>query len=509
MRYLLLLLIPSLISVVFRQQALAATSDQNQNVDGNGQTRVAAEPSPTFWPQAQRLVQEQIYLINRIEKALTGTDLNRAIALRDRLAFHQRAVEWFLKSQYPIPAFVCGQSSTNGSSVPESNLSVQQAKVYCALIASSQQLAPLGALLENRMARLADLTKRNPVTDSPREERQNLLSLRAPAPSKYLPLPNLPPAETPLIGIRAKTPIADYVPPMQPAIAIPEQAVQSIQNAKQLLAPAIAAFSPTTFTDPAADAQAMDRLSHTIYSKEPPLFAEFLALPNTGIVRVLPGEAYLADRTQIANRLQPTVRERFPFAQLLPNRGGLTPRLAIRIESGNFKIAQPELDYGFMVDLGEVPLENLKLSTKGDRGKLSLEDVSSLSPQIQEFFFNYRPPTKLTAIQEDRQRFITGKLGNFPLSEPVLTQAPAVLNHTYLARLVQYKVPQVILNRGAVSRTERSNLTEILQTPSSDLLVAFRPVTRRSDGSYTVLWRLLTRFPDPQITDLEKYIYLE
>jgi hypothetical protein len=39
--------------------------------------------------------------------------------------------------------------------------------------------------------------------------------------------------------------------------------------------------------------------------------------------------------------------------------------------------------------------------------------------------------------------------------------------------------------------------------------VAFRPVNRRPDGSYTVLWRVLNQFPDPQIEDLEKYVNLQ
>ncbi len=488
MHYQLLLLVPSLLSLLSQQQVIAASA-----------------PSPNFWPQAQQVVQDQIYLISRIERALIGTDLNRVVVIREQLNLYQRNVERFLKSQYPVPTFLCGQGSTNGSLAPDANLNGQQVKVYCALLASSQQLTSLGLALENRMPKLADLTMRNPITASTTAQRQNLQSLGVSTPSKYLPLPNLPLAEPPLIGVQAKTPISDYVPPMQPAIALPEQAVQTLQVAKQLLAPAIAAFPPsTTFIDPEADAQAIDTLSHAIYYKEPPLFAQFLAQPHTGIVRILPAQTYRTDPTQIENRLKPTVAERFPFAPLLPTQDGFTPRLALRIENGNFDIAQLGLDYGFIADLGEVPIEDLRVNTGSDGGKLSPEDVLNLSPQTQQFFLNYRPPTHLNAIQTDRQRFIVGKLG-----EIVSTQAPAELNHTYLLRLVQYKLPQVILTGGSVPRRERHHINQILQPPSSDLLVAVRPVIRREDGSYTVLWRLLSEFPNPQITDLEKYIHLD
>jgi len=31
------------------------------------------------------------------------------------------------------------------------------------------------------------------------------------------------------------------------------------------------------------------------------------------------------------------------------------------------------------------------------------------------------------------------------------------------------------------------------------MIIAFRPVRRRSDGSYTILWRVLNELPSPQI----------
>ncbi|HAG85728.1 MAG TPA: hypothetical protein DCL61_32465, partial [Cyanobacteria bacterium UBA12227] len=94
-------------------------------------------------------------------------------------------------------------------------------------------------------------------------------------------------------------------------------------------------------------------------------------------------------------------------------------------------------------------------------------------------------------------------------SPPASTQSPVVLKNTYLVRLIQFEIPDVLLTGEPVSRAQRRNLPDILKTPSSDVLVAFQPVHQRLDGSYTVLWRLLYRFPDPKIEDLDQYVELE
>lgn len=39
-----------------------------------------------------------------------------------------------------------------------------------------------------------------------------------------------------------------------------------------------------------------------------------------------------------------------------------------------------------------------------------------------------------------------------------------------------------------------------------DIILAFRPVRQRSDGSYTVLWKVLNQLKEPQIEDLEEYL---
>ncbi|NRB07299.1 MAG: hypothetical protein HRU34_08610 [Richelia sp.] len=54
--------------------------------------------------------------------------------------------------------------------------------------------------------------------------------------------------------------------------------------------------------------------------------------------------------------------------------------------------------------------------------------------------------------------------------------------------------------------SDRLYIDSLLEMQSSDVIVAFLPVSRRSDGSYTILWRVVKQLPAPQIQDLEDYL---
>ena len=476
-----------------------------------------SRPSQNFWPQAQQLVQEQLYLINKIQKAIAGPDFNRVEAARGQLFLQLGTVERFLNSQYPIPRLLCSNDSS--PAVPN-ELTLPQREVYCALHASTQQLAPVLPLLERRLPMLAGLAAPNPLpsTDQSLDSRLNLYN---PVTPRFSPVPDLPVPDPPVIGLPAKTAISDQEQPFQPAILPPQQALTALFAAREKILLALPAFPPSAqIIDPAETTAILDRGAYGLSPAEPQVYAEFLSQPNTGIARVLPARSYRPDPNQLRNRLQPTVAERFPFVPLRKSRSGLTPRFTLQIEEGNFQIPLSGVDYGFMVNLGEISLEDLKPT---------LQNVPALSQAQREFFLNYSPPNQLEALQVDRLRFRSNKEEVdfvssalfFPSKEqgsgatvasgslPVSTQAPIVLNNTYLVRLFEFQLPEVILNREPISRAQRRYTDQILETPSSDMLVAFRPVKQHSDGSYTVLWRVVQQFADPKITDLENYVELE
>lgn len=529
MRYypLLFLLLPFSLSLL----PLAAQAAESPNLVSQNHN------SQDFWSQAQRLVQEQLNLINRIEQAIASPDLNQVEAVRGQLIVESGAVERFLKSQYGIPRFLCSNDTNAPDPNVSTDLSLPQIQVYCALYASTQQLRPVVSQLDRRLLRLAGLAapKLPPSPDEPLFILPPSLQNPEPPPNFQNPeqprsssVPDLPVPEVPVIGLPVKTPISDYRPLFQPAIKPPQQTTTVLSAARKQLLSALPAFPASIrIFDPVETYQIIDRSTYGLSPLESVRYAKVLAQPNTGIARILPAQIYRSDPNQRRNRLQPTVAERFPFVPLGRSNSGLIPRLAIQIEDGNFKIPLTGLNYGFMVNLGEVSLENLNAT---------LQNIPTLSQQQREFLLNYSPPNQLQALQEDRLRLLTGKDGNsyvpssglrpalvsFPLTTgdaskaaflaanlSASTQAPVVLNNTYLLRLFQFQVPEVILKNEPISRSQRRYLDQILNTPSSDVLVAIRPVNRGSDGSYTILWRLLNQFPDPKIQDLDKYLDLE
>ena len=453
---------------------------------------------PDFWIPAQEVVQEQIYLIRRIDRALLSPDPNQTRLVRAQVFLQTSAIDRFLKSYYQFPSLLCGPTAAGRQDVSEaigSLNSAEQARVYCLIYASSQKLDSLRSLLDRRFAMLGGVTDFTTPQLSPPPRSQGSASE--------------PSAEPPLIGRITKQPSEDYTAPIPPAIAPPVEATTSLNAAKAFIAQARQNFPRgTPFNDPAEAALINDRSNYTFYPIEYQPYGKLLALPNTGIARIFNAELYRQDPNLLRNRLLPTFSELFPFTPLLKennrnsdrtftNSTPFTPRLEIQIANNNFQIVPKELNYGFLTDLGDIAIENL-----GDNPKI-------LSTPKQRFFLNYRPPQKLAQIEIDRRRFVTGKEQNFGLAEPILTEATVILNHTYLLRTIQFQLPEFVLTGERLNRNQRRNLALFLETPSSDLLVAFRPVYRRLDGSYTVVWRVLREFSNPQIEDLVNYVDLE
>ncbi|MFM7370037.1 MAG: hypothetical protein ACKO2Z_20060, partial [Sphaerospermopsis kisseleviana] len=105
-----------------------------------------------------------------------------------------------------------------------------------------------------------------------------------------------------------------------------------------------------------------------------------------------------------------------------------------------FQLFPQGIDYGFIVNIGDVPLEKLD-------GRLQTLDLST-----RDFFLNYQPPRELKALQVDRRRFITGKSQNWQQSQIYLSGAKAEVNKTYLVRSLQFQLPEIISERQPVRR---------------------------------------------------------
>ncbi len=489
-------------SIVVLLLCLASAANVPVARSQDSPTEPRDEPSnrlSEFWQDAKPLVSQQLFLIDDIEQALAAGDRDRLNDARRRLILNTAAANRFLERRYARPARLCDSAQLQPGypellqsevTLPDNaNLTESQRQVYCGLYASTQRLERLLPLLNQRLDQLGGFRQQPATTQRP-----------------YSVIPGVEPrqpderieAQPPLVGIPVKPPEADAKPRIPPAIAQPQATVVPLQTAQQFIARAIAAFPPSVeFITPAEARAREERFSYTLAPSELLVYLEFLALPYTGIARVLPAEVY---RIQ-TNRLQAAIADRFPFAPLLAKIDEIddeefVPRFKIQLDGDRFELVQMGLDYGFIANVGDIPLEKLDPQL----------DTVNLNSQLQQFFLSYRPPDKLDTLQEDRQRFLTGKLDKFDLPQPVTTDIPVELNHTYLMRSLQFDLPDILTVERNITDRERRLLDILLDMPSRDLLIAFRPVRQREDGSYTVLWRVLNRFPDPQVEDLHKYV---
>lgn len=176
-------------------------------------------------------------------------------------------------------------------------------------------------------------------------------------------------------------------------------------------------------------------------------FADFLGQPDTGLVRLLPRE-----------------------------RGEKT--LAIRGGGAYYSFSRRTHEYGFGSD---IELSNGALSSgfagadfgffEEIAGESALETMTPEHPAASNLAA-FEVPVTLKGAREVQ----TASRSGAPLGRGrLLRQAGVVLGRTYVLRSVNYR--------------------------SSDVLVAFRVVRRDDDGSTTLLWKVLKRFPTPDLKD--------
>lgn len=294
-------------------------------------TLAVAATDENFYTEASPLVQQQLDLIVRIEQALVSPDANQMRAVGGQLIVHTKTVAGFLQ-RYKYKA---GNSCQSQASSPVSGqLSASQIKIYCALSASSQELFQLSPVLDQLLSRRGEIGLVRPLPLVSGERQADPILTIAPTQRPNLgqpatPLltrePNLSPQSTsatspsalPIIGVVGKTAIANYKPPMQPAIAAPDAAINILARAKQLLTAAQIVFPPETkFTDAQETVTALDRFAYGLDPQEAQTYAKFLRLPRTGIFRALRASAKERPLNTVWNRLQPSVSDRYAFPTL-------------------------------------------------------------------------------------------------------------------------------------------------------------------------------------------------
>lgn len=173
-------------------------------------------------------------------------------------------------------------------------------------------------------------------------------------------------------------------------------------------------------------------------------FAEFLAQPKTGIVRLLPREKWDGKLSMRGGGAY------YSFTRLVHEYGFGSD---ISLEQNRLGVGFAGANFGFLVNLGNVPLEEVTTATDGVR-----------------YLAAFKTPSAEPDARVEQRRSSTG----FEVEDwTYKSWLPVFTKQTYAVRSVDYN--------------------------NSDVLVAFRVVRKDADGSVVLLWKMLKKFPKPEL----------
>lgn len=224
---------------------------------------------------------------------------------------------------------------------------------------------------------------------------------------------------------------------------------QTVDRAKLLQEIIVLNAQLKTTTDPAI----VKELTAQVLSKEKLFlapapedlaqFSTFLQQPYTGIVRLMPREQF---RDLLLTREGGAY---YSFASLVHQYGYGSD---LSLERGFFSSGFVVADFGVLLPLANTALETVTTETSG------VAYLATLTPPLDE--------TSALAQQQRSRGFVEG---GFTYTNRV----PVTIGQTYVVRAVNYR--------------------------ASDVLVAFRPFRRDTDGSLLLQWKLLKRYPSPTL----------
>ncbi len=172
--------------------------------------------------------------------------------------------------------------------------------------------------------------------------------------------------------------------------------------------------------------------------------SEFLAQTDTGLVRLLPREKW---DSKLSTRGGGSY---YSFERLTHEYGYGSD---IQLEQDSLSVGFAGADFGFLVNVGDVPIEN----------------VSEESEAVQ-FMASFKTPSPEPEARASYRQFAFNS-GHQAGRWTYKNRLPAVENQTYALRSVNYG--------------------------RSDVLVAFRIVRKDADGSVVLLWKILKKYPKP------------
>jgi hypothetical protein len=179
-------------------------------------------------------------------------------------------------------------------------------------------------------------------------------------------------------------------------------------------------------------------------------YAEFLGKPDTGLIRLLPRDVYdVIYKTDTGLAINGG-GSYYSFTRLTHEYGQGSD---IGLDHNYLSVGFAGADYGMLLNLGDIPLE-----------EVTLEFPRAL------FISSYQPPTNESEVRAEQTRFGAGVLSH---DTEYKRSLPLATNSTFLLRSISFD--------------------------RSDVLVAFRVVRKDTDGSIIILWKLLKKYPTPEL----------
>ncbi len=180
-------------------------------------------------------------------------------------------------------------------------------------------------------------------------------------------------------------------------------------------------------------------------AKDRAKYDEFLSQPDTGLIRLLPREVF-QDKLTIQGG-----GAYYSFARLTHEYGYGSD---IELQQNQFSVGFAGADFGFLTRLGKVAIEEI-----------------TLDHPAAQFLSTFTAPTAEPGARDQQRRASAGfDVNGFTYKNRVQFKR----KNSYLLRSVGYHV--------------------------SDLLVAFRIVSQDDDGSVVIVWKILKKFPVPELT---------
>jgi hypothetical protein len=180
-------------------------------------------------------------------------------------------------------------------------------------------------------------------------------------------------------------------------------------------------------------------------------YAEFLRQPDTGLIRLLPREVY--GNNDYKNNKSLTLRGGGAYYSFERHTHEYGYGSDIELGSGYLSVGFAGADYGMLTTLGDLPIEEISIEHSG-----------------VQFMATYNVPSEEPKARLEYRRFAAGTTVD---DRRYQTRLPVAVGTTYLLRSINYD--------------------------TSDVLVALRVIRRDADGSVIIAWRLLKKYPKPEL----------